>query len=109
MYTDSLSSAMPRRLHFISRYFLLIAALFLNAIFRRPVPQAQHNSLIFSFGLRYCGWAVLNPFQHLHKQPSKVDFPIKNLRNIECKINEMKNRSSLGSCGADARPRGLSI
>ena len=55
------------------------------------------------------GWAVHNPFQHLHKQPSKVDFPIKNLRNIECIVNEMKNGSSLGSCGADARPRGLSI
>jgi hypothetical protein len=35
MYTDSLSPAIQRRLHFISRYFLLIAALFLNAILTR--------------------------------------------------------------------------
>jgi hypothetical protein len=55
------------------------------------------------------GWAVLNHYQHLHKQPSKVDFPLKKLRNIECIVNEMEFGSSLGSCGADARPRGLSI
>jgi hypothetical protein len=36
---------------------------------------------LWRFALR---WVVLNPFQHLHKQPSKVGFPIKNLRNIEC-------------------------
>jgi hypothetical protein len=53
MYTDSLSPAMPRRLHFISRYFLLIAALFLNAIFRRPVPKVKPARLIFTFWLAF--------------------------------------------------------
>jgi hypothetical protein len=53
MYTDSQSSAMPRRLHFISRYFLLIAALFLNAIFRMPVPKTQLTRLIFTFWLAF--------------------------------------------------------
>jgi hypothetical protein len=62
MYTDFLNSAMPRRLHFISRYFLLIAALFLNAIFSRPIPQAQLNSLIFTFWLTFPRLGNAQPF-----------------------------------------------
>jgi hypothetical protein len=67
-----------------------------------------------TFGVFALSWAVLKHFQHLHKQPSKVDFPIKNLRNIECIDNEMEFGSSLGSCGAvpiaiGTRPCGLSI
>ena len=83
-------------------------------ILRHAGAQISYSTASFSLLLRNLWrfalrWAVLTPFQHLHKQPSKVDFPIKNLRNIECIVNEMKNGSSLGSCGADARPCGLSI
>jgi hypothetical protein len=61
--------------------YMLVWELFSTKVAVRCTCFSELQQNLRCFAL---SWAVLNPYQHLHKQPSKVDFPIKNLRNIEC-------------------------